>query len=55
MSIDNLGNILGVVPLKKERETGQLPKRKQKDKKNEDQREEKEEQNEKEGRIDIRV
>lgn len=58
MVIDGLGNMLGILPVKKEKEAGRAPKDQKKNKDREqkkDKEEDKETEKEKEGRIDVRI
>ncbi len=55
MPIDGLGNILGILPVKKEKETGEASRRNQKKDRNKGDKKDSEEQKKKEGKIDIRI
>jgi len=55
MSIDGLGNTLGIIPVKKEKEAGETSRRNQKKDRNKEDKKEREEPKEKEGKIDIRI
>lgn len=55
MSIDGLKNILGILPVKHEREAGQSPKKDQKKDQYKKEEKDENEQKEKESRIDIRI
>ena len=55
MSIDGLGNTLGIIPVKKEKEAGETSRRNQKKDRNKEDKKEREEQKKKEGKIDIRI
>jgi len=55
MVIDGLGNMLGILPVKKEKEAGQSPMKDQKKDKKRGPKKDDEEGKEKEGRVDIRI
>jgi len=55
MLIDGLGSMLGILPVKKEKEAGQAPMKNQKKNKKREQKKDDEEGKEKEGRVDIRI
>jgi hypothetical protein len=55
MPIDGLGNILGILPVKKEKEAGETSKRNQKKDRNKGDKKDGDEPKEKEGKIDIRI
>lgn len=55
MPIDGLGNILGILPVKKEKEAGETSRRNQKKDRNKEDKKESEDHKEKEGKVDIRI
>lgn len=55
MSINGLGNTFGIIPVKKEKETGDASRRNQKKDRNKEDKNDSEEHKEKEGKIDIRI
>jgi len=55
MPIDGLGNTFGIIPVKKEKETGDASKRNQKKDRNKEEKKDNEDHAEKEGKIDIRI
>ncbi len=56
MAIDGLGNITGIIPVKKEKEAGEpYRKNQKKDRGNEENDKDKEKDKNKEGRVDIRI
>jgi hypothetical protein len=55
MAIEGLRNILGILPVKQERDAGQAPRRNPKKEQDREEKKDKEEPKEKEGKIDIRI